>query len=91
MKLPKSIKIGESDYRIAVSDVLDESIAGACHLDSKVILISSKEKGREALATAIHECCHAIECELKIKLGHRVINKIEHALAEIVQQIVDAQ
>lgn len=87
MKLPTSLNINGVEYRITVTDIIDDAFAGGCHAESGVIMISSKQSKHEAIATLLHECLHAIESEYKVKIGEQRIRKLEYALAEVFLQL----
>lgn len=91
MKIPSKITIGDVTYVIGVSDIIRDDVAGGCHQDQKMILISTDQNKNEAIATLFHEILHAIEAECGIKLGHRKINKMEYALAQVFDQLVSYQ
>lgn len=91
MKIPNKLMIGNSEYIIGVSDILNSSIAGGCHHEQKMILISSKQNQDEAIATLFHEILHAIEGECKLTLGHKRINRMEYALAQVFIQLLEHQ
>lgn len=86
--IPASLRIGKHDYKIVITDVLDSSISGACHIYDKLILIDMKLSKSELMATLAHEILHAIEQEAGIELGHPKINKMEFLLAQIFEQIM---
>lgn len=89
-KFPTRLKIGEHEYRVVLMDELEESKAGMCFFgDEKVIMVSARQSKEEIIATLLHEVLHAIEQEQKVKLGHAIINKIEHALADVFCQLLD--
>lgn len=86
--IPQTLKIGEHDYKIVVTDVLAESVSGACHIYDKLILIDIKLSKSDLMATLAHEILHAIEQEAGIDLGHPKINKMEYMLAQVFEQIM---
>lgn len=85
--LPKHLKIGKSVYCVVLSPDVDERYAGSCDQDRKVILLSSEDTREELMATFAHEILHALEVETKVKLGHKRINKMEYALAQVFEQL----
>lgn len=91
MKIPSRLIIGKREYVVGVSDIIRDDVAGGCHQDQKMILISTDQNKDEAVATLFHEVLHAIEAECGIKLGHRKINKMEYALAQVFTQLVAHQ
>lgn len=88
MKIPRRLKIGESDYAVCVIRELDESVSGLCEIDAKVIIIRPDQSASELHATFWHEVLHAIEKEYGMNLGHKKIGKLEYALAQVYSQLV---
>lgn len=87
MKLPNKIMIGEAEYRVAVTALMDEDYAGECHSEPKVLLISADQRKTEAWDTFFHEWQHGFEEEFKCELGHKVINKLEKAMTQLFMQL----
>lgn len=87
MKLPSKVMIGDEEYRVAVTALMDDDYAGECHHEPKVLLISSDQSKTEAWQTFFHEWAHGFETEFKCELGHKKINKLEKALAQLFTQL----
>lgn len=91
-KFPTRLKIGEHEYRVVLMDELEEEKAGMCFFGpEKVIMVSARQSREEIIATLLHEALHAIEQEHKVKLGHKIINKLEYALADVFCQLLALQ
>lgn len=86
--IPVELEIKEADYRVAVTDVLHDSIAGGCQQDAKVIMISTDQSTQEAWATFCHEFLHGIEEEFGVKIGERKIRKLEYGVAQVMKQVI---
>lgn len=86
--IPSTLRIGKHDYKIVITDVLDPSVSGACHIYDKLILLDIKLSKSDLMATLAHEILHALEQEAGIELGHPKINKLEFLLAQIFEQIM---
>jgi hypothetical protein len=83
---PKIIDIGASKYHNIFVEKLNSDDCGACDMGDKIILISKNHEEGSVLATFWHEVLHAFEEEYKIKLGHPLIEKLEHAIAQVHAQ-----
>ena len=57
---------------------------GLCDPSSQTLYIRLNQVPRETLETFIHEVLHAFEEEYEVQLGHRVINKLEKAIADFI-------
>jgi hypothetical protein len=55
-------------------------------LNDKVILIDVRQDSTQIWSTHAHELLHAIETEARIELGHKLINKMEGPLGQILRQ-----
>lgn len=87
---PKSIKVGQTDYRIRFvrQDTLDrlaegENTRGLCCSGSETIYLLIGLSAKERFETFVHETLHAVEFEYKIKIPHRLIYDLEAPLARL--------
>lgn len=82
--IPKEIEIADGIfYKVKFKRGLREKHGydGLCFYDSKEIWIASGLCYLETASTLMHEALHAISHEHDIKLEHKLIYKIEEALA----------
>jgi hypothetical protein len=77
---------GETWHLIFVRKLPDGDL-GYCTDDMRLIVISLAQTKAELRATIRHEYLHAMEAELKIKLGHPKIRKLEYAISEVEAQL----
>lgn len=85
MKLPKSLIIADSVYSVEITD-LPRDLAGDCASDHK-IRINKDLSEYEKLVTLVHEAMHAVEFSRNVKVGHRVIEKLEAPIASLIVQL----
>lgn len=83
---PKTIEIGDETYSVVFVERTEEDDYGMCDQTNKIIIISLNQDSDEMLKTFWHEVLHGFEEEFKVKLGHKVINKLEHVLAQVQAQ-----
>ena len=84
---PTHLKIGDADYCLHFVNELDEELAGICNDHQKLIVVSPNQSVEEIHCTLLHEILHAIEKEYKLTLGHKIIRKLEVALAQVNDQL----
>lgn len=85
MKLPKTLIIGDAVYSVEITD-LPRDLAGDCASDHK-IRINKDLSQYEQLVTLVHEAMHAVEFSRNVKVGHRVIEKLESPIASLIVQL----
>lgn len=85
--IPRHLTIGKQVYCVVLTTDVDERYAGSCDMGRKAILISANEPADQILPSLLHEVLHAIEKEYAVKLGHKRINKLEYALAQVFEQL----
>lgn len=85
--LPKHLKIGKETYCVIFTKYAAGDLAGLCEVQRKHILVSANEDKSEIIATFFHEWMHGVEQEFGVKLGHKRINKLEYALAQLFEQL----
>jgi hypothetical protein len=86
-KLPKHLTIGKHTYCVHGCHELHESLSGMCYQTDKTILLDLGQPLPEIEASLWHEILHAFETELNIKLGHRIIKKLEFAIPAVIHQL----
>lgn len=85
-KYPKSIRIGDEDYRIQfVTQIENKDDLGMCDFGSKVILIKRGMTKEETFKTFIHEALHAIECERNLKISHKLVYELEEGIFQLLK------
>jgi hypothetical protein len=57
--------------------------------ENKCIYIKYKQTPRQTFQTAFHEWLHIVEDEYQIEIGHPIIEKLEEAIADFVEQNPD--
>lgn len=82
MKLPHRIKIKPRvSYQIVWVDRFDDKdIRGMCDFDKKLIMLWKGLTPKGIVVTFIHEVCHCIEFEHKVKFPHPLIYVLEEAV-----------
>ena len=58
---------------------------GLCDPETKTIYIKYKQPPRETFLTFIHELLHAIEDEYEVEIGHPIIEPLEYAVANLLE------
>jgi hypothetical protein len=66
-----------------------EDTLGLCDPSTKEIFVKMGQKRRQIFETFCHELFHVIEDEYNIKIGHKLINKMEVAFADIYEDNYD--
>jgi Zn-dependent peptidase ImmA (M78 family) len=81
--IPKEIEISEGVYyKVKFKRGLQQKgYDGLCFYDSKEIWIAAGMDHQETASTLVHEALHAISHEHDIRLDHKLIYKVEAALA----------
>lgn len=88
MKLPKSLVIGDSIWKIERKRLREshygKEVIGLCDPMTQTIIIKTGLKPREALDTLVHECLHAIEDEYDLKIDHALIHSLESKISQLL-------
>lgn len=79
---PTRVKIKKFHWNIVFTNSIDDETVGLCDLNTKTIFIKKHLSKRQTLATFMHEWLHAVEEMYNVKLGHKIINKLEFAIAD---------
>lgn len=86
-QFPKVIQVGEESYVIVFAKKLKQDDMGVCDDDMKLVILSRKQDIEELNATFWHEMLHAFEKEMKLKLGHKIITKLEWFIVKTLMQL----
>lgn len=83
---PKEVIIGGRSWKIKFRRVIegDRRYLGMCYFEDAEIHIRLGQSRRDRLATYFHEILHAFEWEYDVKLGHKIICKLEYAQSDFV-------
>jgi hypothetical protein len=87
MKLPREVWVGETVWTIRrVRKVPDnpENTIGLADPSDQVIYVKSGQGFRQTLATLIHELIHACEFTYEYDIPHKLIDKLDEHLADIL-------
>jgi hypothetical protein len=85
---PATLRIKRAIWHIIITNTLDfdgQTVFGLCVPRTRTIYIKKNLTMRLALRTFWHEVSHAFEYEYDLNLGHRKINKLEVALADLIR------
>ena len=93
MKIPRLLTIKGAHWQVIITRTLKygengEELLGLCDPSTRCLYINKKQSERQQWITFCHEYCHAWEHEYEIKLGHRIIEKVESTMADFVQSIL---
>lgn len=83
--LPKQVKVRDAIYTVIFMDRLSGGDLGGMDPVNRLIMLSLDQTPEELVASWFHEFCHAIEHEYGVKMGHKVINRLEYDLVEIAR------
>jgi hypothetical protein len=83
---PKELVIGGRTWVVKFRRVIEGNpiYLGMCYFEEAEIHIRLGQSPRERLATLWHEIFHAYEWEYGVKLGHKIIRKLEYAQSDFV-------
>lgn len=91
MKIPSTIKIKRANWNIVFTNTMDfgpdMSVYGLCDPKTRTLFIKKGLTERQTLITLVHEILHALESDCDIDLGHRIINKIDFVIADLIRFI----
>lgn len=65
-----------------------EVIWGCCYPDSREIHIRRDLEPEDMLHTVVHEVMHALEVSYRFRIPHKLIEKLERPIAELLQHNV---
>ena len=86
---PKEIIVKDQPYDIKFCRNTPEgpdSDVGLYDPETRTLYIRYKQTPKETFKTAVHEWLHAVEDEYGVKLGHPIIEKLEDAIADLVEK-----
>lgn len=84
MGIPSHVKVKNVTYEILWTDEFPENaFYGQCDGLTKQIIIQKGLSKKQTLRTFYHELLHAIDFEYKVKIPHRLINKLEIPLLNL--------
>lgn len=67
---------------------MPKDCVGLCIWPDRIIKIAAGLGERESFDTLIHEVVHAIAFSTNTSINHRIINRIECPLADVIKQLV---
>lgn len=85
--IPRQLTIRGNEWTVRLVNKMPhgaDDCVGLCVFDDREIYILRGQTPRERGATAWHEILHAIEWEYKVKIGHRIINRLEYAMLDVL-------
>jgi len=83
---PKQLNINGEEWKVKFVNIIDKDIElhGQCDPGTRTIYIRNKQSEVERCATFIHEILHAFEAEYEIKISHKAIYQLEHAMMDFI-------
>ncbi len=74
MKIPKTIRIGNKEFKIKIKNRISWSkkISGQINYDDKELMINKKLKGRDLESTFFHELAHGLFHEMEFNYPQMV-------------------
>ena len=80
------LNIADEVYRVYHVKCIDKDpkVYGVCDPETHEIFIREGQSSMGYLRTLIHETIHALEEEYKIKIKHKSVHKLEHAIASFI-------
>ncbi len=86
MKIPKSVMVYGSEYRIDITK-MDIENDGFCINSEALIQLSARLKARDRLEVLLHECLHAVIHRTGITQG--IEDGLEEALCQSIAQWIN--
>jgi Zn-dependent peptidase ImmA (M78 family) len=90
MKIPRRWLVGDNVWTVKFvrkfkwDGVKDSDLMGLCDPERQEILIKVGIDQKDRIETLVHELLHAIEFEYDIKIGHKLIKKLEGPITKLI-------